>query len=90
MSRIEHTQEIKICELIKNQAIKSIMQVVTQSRARENQILSNGQKNGAQITHEIIESPSVTFDVKKYDIIYFMIDDMSNIVFKKLQMHLSL
>lgn len=38
--------------------------------------------------YHINEEPSVTFDSKKYDKIYFIIDDQSKIAFKKLQLRL--
>lgn len=85
LSRFEPTQSINFFRLIKNPTTSALCQAMTRSRAIERDA---GQENKQNKSHHIHEEPSITFDAKKYDKIIFIIDDVKNICFKKLQSHI--
>lgn len=77
---------INISDCIKNTALKSIMQVITRSRAKETQL--NNEKIPLEAMIHLHEEPNSTFDVKKYDKILFLLDGSESLSFKKLQLTL--
>lgn len=88
LSRIENEPtEMRYFQCVKNTATKSILQVITRSRTKENELL-NQNKNNETTTFHINEEPSVMFDTKKYEKMYFIIDDCKCMQFKKLQLHI--
>lgn len=90
LSRIEPTASVKMCQFIENTAIKTILQAITRSRAKETQIIAatNDQSKTTEIEpklRHIAEEPSVTFDKKKFEKILFVLDGPTGLPFKKLQ-----
>lgn len=89
LSRIEHTASVNICHFIENSAIKTILQAVTRSRAKETQIIATNDKNKnetEQKLRHITEEPNVSFDKKKFGKILFIFDGPKGTSFKKLQL----
>lgn len=84
---------IRCFSLVKNQALKSIMSIITRSRSKEN-ALRRDRDHENEIADrpkfQINKEPSVTLDTKKYEKIFWMIDDKANIAFKKLQLKIKM
>lgn len=86
LSRIPKA-EVKCFHLVKNTAIRAIMNVVTRSRAKENAITDSSKTaDKPNVSFYMNEEPSITLDTKKYEKILWLIDDKTNISFKKLQL----
>lgn len=86
LSRFEESKSINFFRLIKNETTSALCQAMTRSRAKERDV---GQEQVQQSkSHHIHEEPSISFDIKKYDKIIFMIDDNKSLCFKKLQSHI--
>lgn len=62
------------------------MQVITRSRAQETALI--GDTNPKKPTHHLDEEPNLTFDDKKFEKIVFLVDGVSSMAFKKLQLHI--
>lgn len=85
LSRIEHTASVNLCHFIENTATKTILQAITRSRAAENKIITAQKET---MHKHISESPSVTFEVKKFEKILFVVDNPNSLPFKKLQTYI--
>lgn len=88
LSRIETNPIVKLSDIVNNTATKSIMQIVTRSRAKENQIISSELDKTPKPSFTIHEKPSLTFDTKNNDEIIFIFDDRAHLSFKKFQLHI--
>lgn len=82
--------EMRYFHMLKNETTKSILTVMTRSRAKEKELLAKTSNDKPPKIDgcNISEEPNTTFDVKKFDKIIFMIDDRSCLPFKKLQLRL--
>lgn len=74
---------------VKNPVTKSILEIITRSRARENKIILDEEKNEnneRRFEYVIYEDSSLTFDTNRFDKIVFIMDNTTNHMFKKLQL----
>lgn len=69
LSKLEPDTCINVSDLVKNTASKAIMQIVTRSRSKENEII--GDNIPKLPTFHIHEDPGVTLDSEKYNTIKF-------------------
>lgn len=92
LSRIENSPdnmaEIRYFHFVKNQITKSILQVATRSRARENALITANEEKPKSDFYHINEEPSLAFNVKKYERIFFIFENTKNMAFKKLELKL--
>lgn len=72
LSRLEPNTCINVSDLMENTASKAIMQMVTRSRSKENELI--GDTTPKMPTFHIREDPGVTMDTEKYNKILFVID----------------
>lgn len=82
LSRFEPASGVNICHFVKNAAMKTILQAVTRSRARESEIIANNDKTNENNENKkkqkyISEEPSITLDLKKFDKILFIVDNQN-------------
>lgn len=89
LSRLEPNGNTKLPNLTENTTLKTILQIITRSRAKESEIIATaGEENGGCVkkTAQISEEPNTTLDARKFVKILFIIDDRTSTPFKKLQM----
>lgn len=78
---------IRYFHYVSNPITKSILGVITRSRAKENALLQSKKPIDAHEYH-INEESGVAFSEKKFDKIFFVFEDTKNITFKKLELKL--
>lgn len=90
LSRIVHETEeekrVRFYHHVKNPVTRSMLNVITRSRAKENALLGAEYGERRQHTYNINEEPSITFNDKKYETIFFIFDDRKSRAFKKLEL----
>lgn len=87
LSRIKYA-EIHFFSSVTNQATKSILAVTTRSKAKENRLLHTENQQNVRKCYLIHEESGVMFENKKHDKIYFIVDDVNALIFKKLELKL--
>lgn len=80
--------EMRYFHRVKNPTIASILQVITRSRAKENQILAKESPPNESRNYHINEEPNCTLNEKKYEKIFFIVDDTKSTLIKKIEMKL--
>lgn len=89
LSRIPHENseymEIRYFYYAKNPVAKSISQVTTRKRALENRMLIENEEKKVY-EYNVNEEPNTTLNDKKYNRIYFIVDDTKNLILKKLEL----
>lgn len=92
LSRIQLPNEneltpVRYFHYVKNPITKSILEIITRSRAKENAILKSNEPINAHEYH-INEAKGVAFGAKKFNKIFFVFEDMKNSTFKRLELQL--
>lgn len=93
LSRIkEDSTPISLSDISKNPTINLMLRAITRSRTKERQLIqqetADVEKSVIRSRAHVSEEPSVSFDIKKYEKIYFIFDSMNHAIFKKLQLKL--